>query len=162
MKIHFYNETKANIDKKLVTEIAKTFSSITNKFTTKHKISKRIAQASKQSSCNLIAVSKRKIQLLNNELFDKNLFTDVISINASSNTHNLKLKTQDLSLGDIYICPKVIKSNANDFSLPYKEELARIIIHGILHLLGFDHKESFGESEEEMFQVQEEIVRKVL
>ena len=40
--------------------------------------------------------------------------------------------------GEIYICDEEVRDNANDFKVPYKNEMMRVIIHGLLHLLGFN------------------------
>jgi probable rRNA maturation factor len=46
---------------------------------------------------------------------------------------------QPLSLGDIFICPAVVKRQAAELGVPLGDELALIVTHGILHLLGYDH-----------------------
>ena len=46
---------------------------------------------------------------------------------------------QPLSLGDIFICPAVVKNQAFELGVPLNHELALITTHGILHLLGYDH-----------------------
>ena len=52
-----------------------------------------------------------------------------------------------LLLGDVYVCPAVAARNAPDHPGTYDDELALLIVHGILHLLGMDHEDS-GEAEE--------------
>ena len=52
-----------------------------------------------------------------------------------------------LLLGDVYVCPAVAARNAPDHAGTYDDELALLIVHGILHLLGMDHEDS-GEAEE--------------
>ena len=52
-----------------------------------------------------------------------------------------------LLLGDVYICPEVAARNAPDHAGTYEDELALLVVHGILHLLGMDHEEP-GEAEE--------------
>lgn len=49
---------------------------------------------------------------------------------------------QPLSLGDIFICPAVVKDQAAELNVSLDDELALIITHGILHLLGYDHADS--------------------
>jgi probable rRNA maturation factor len=46
-----------------------------------------------------------------------------------------------LLLGDVVICPAVAWSNAPDHAGTYDDELALLVVHGILHLLGMDHEE---------------------
>ncbi len=49
-----------------------------------------------------------------------------------------------IMLGDVVICPAVARRNAAAESRPYDDEMALLVVHGILHLLGMDH----GEAEE--------------
>lgn len=44
-------------------------------------------------------------------------------------------------LGDIYICPWVARREARARHLPFEQELLRLVVHGTLHVLGFDHPE---------------------
>jgi probable rRNA maturation factor len=49
------------------------------------------------------------------------------------------------SLGDIAIAPAVAKRNAKNFGRTLPAELKILILHGVLHLLGFDHEADHGE-----------------
>ena len=44
-------------------------------------------------------------------------------------------------LGDVVICPEVAARNAVDHGVPYEDEVALLVVHGLLHLLGMDHEE---------------------
>ena len=44
-----------------------------------------------------------------------------------------------LNLGDVFICPQVVKDNATSAGVKYDDELSLMVVHGILHLLGYDH-----------------------
>lgn len=46
---------------------------------------------------------------------------------------------QPLSLGDIFVCPAVVKDQAVEIGVSLDDEMALIVTHGILHLLGYDH-----------------------
>lgn len=48
---------------------------------------------------------------------------------------------QPLSLGDIFVCPEVVKDQAAEIGVSLEDEMALIVTHGILHLLGYDHSE---------------------
>jgi rRNA maturation RNase YbeY len=56
-------------------------------------------------------------------------YTDIITFDDSTNS---------VISGDIFISLETVKSNAEDFSVDFEEELHRVIIHGILHLCGQD------------------------
>jgi probable rRNA maturation factor len=51
----------------------------------------------------------------------------------------------DASLGDIAIAPAVAKRNAKNYGRTLPTELKILILHGVLHLLGFDHEADRGE-----------------
>ena len=42
-------------------------------------------------------------------------------------------------LGDILICPAVVRGNAAREQVPFEDEMALMVVHGLLHLLGYDH-----------------------
>lgn len=46
-----------------------------------------------------------------------------------------------VNLGDIFICPTVVRRQADEFGVTLDHELALIVTHGLLHLLGYDHSE---------------------
>ncbi len=46
-----------------------------------------------------------------------------------------------LVLGDVFICPEVVAGAAERAGVRFQDEMALMVVHGILHLLGFDHQE---------------------
>ena len=44
-------------------------------------------------------------------------------------------------IGDIYICQRVAERNARSLGVPLREEIARLVVHGTLHILGYEHPE---------------------
>ena len=44
-----------------------------------------------------------------------------------------------LHLGDVFICPAVVSYNAASAGVPFADEMALMVVHGLLHLLGYDH-----------------------
>ena len=61
-------------------------------------------------------------------------------------------------IGDIYICPSVAMRNAKRLGIPAREELARLVIHGTLHVLGFEHPEGAARMSSPMWRKQERIL----
>jgi probable rRNA maturation factor len=59
-------------------------------------------------------------------------------------------------LGDIYICPAVAHRNAADHAGSYEDELALLVVHGLLHLMGMDHQDA--EQAEEMEAKERELL----
>jgi probable rRNA maturation factor len=83
--------------------------------------------------------------------------TDVLSFESEM---PIKTKQEMVVKGDIVLCSEYAKKEAERRSLSLKEELIRLIVHGTLHLHGYDHA---TESEElEMFALQESLVEKTL
>jgi probable rRNA maturation factor len=57
--------------------------------------------------------------------------------------------------GDVYICRAVAAREAASRTLPLKEELLRLVVHGTLHVLGYDHPEGTGRTRSSMWRRQE-------
>ncbi len=105
---------------------------------------------------SLHLVGEKFIKELNKQYRGKDLVTDVISF-ATQDFSFGKQMAQDL--GDLFICPEQIKRQAKDFLVSYDEEFTRILIHGVLHLCGFDHQEE--KEGKRMFALQEKILKKI-
>lgn len=102
---------------------------------------------------NIIFVDKDTIHNMNKTYRNVDRVTDVISFALEDN------KTIELDhrlLGDIYICIDKAKEQAEEYGHSFKRELSFLAIHGLLHLLGYDHMEE--EEEKVMFQKQEDIL----
>jgi rRNA maturation RNase YbeY len=80
---------------------------------------------------NFIFCDDEYLHKLNLEFLQHDTLTDVISFDNSLGK---------LISGDIFISVERVKDNAIDFKVPFEEELPRVMIHGILHFLGFKDK----------------------
>jgi probable rRNA maturation factor len=58
-------------------------------------------------------------------------------------------------VGDIYVSPEVVAEQARKFRVPVREELARVVVHGVLHAVGHAHPEGDGREESPMWKRQE-------
>ena len=85
----------------------------------------------KSFDVNLIFTSDIYVSNLKKEFFSKTQWTDVIAFPM----HN---KNEKFVEGEIYISMPTAKDNAKIYKQPYGKELARLIIHGSLHLLGIE------------------------
>ncbi|MCX6721131.1 MAG: rRNA maturation RNase YbeY [Candidatus Staskawiczbacteria bacterium] len=90
----------------------------------------------KKENLSLAFVSKEEIKKLNKKFRKKNKATDVLSFELSAQGGSA-LGGKDF-LGEVVICPEVVKENG--------EEILEVFIHGILHLLGYDHEKSKKEA----------------
>ena len=61
--------------------------------------------------------------------------------------------------GDIYIAPDVARANARRHGVPVREETARLVIHGTLHILGYEHPEGAARERAPMWRRQERLLR---
>jgi len=80
---------------------------------------------------NIIFTSDIFVSDLKKEFFSKNQWTDVIAFSMHD-------KNDDGIEGDIYISMPTAKENSEKYNQPYEKEIARLVIHGSLHLLGYD------------------------
>lgn len=83
------------------------------------------------SQINYIFCSDKYLLELNKEHLNHNYFTDVITFDYSEE-NNIS--------GDIFISIDRIKENAEAYSVSFKNELSRVAVHGVLHLLNYDDK----------------------
>lgn len=97
----------------------------------------------------LAFVDEKEIQRLNKTFRRKNKPTDVLSFEPEQGG-------EKGYLGDIAICPAYAKREAARRSLAWREELIRLMVHGVLHLSGYDH--ATEEEEVKMFALQERLV----
>jgi rRNA maturation RNase YbeY len=76
-----------------------------------------------------IFVSTKEIVRINHDYLQHDYETDVITFG--------EVKKQSRS-GDIYICPDVVFKNASILDIDWHSELLRVMIHGVLHILGYE------------------------
>lgn len=103
---------------------------------------------------NIIIVDNEKIRTINLEYRNIDRETDVISFALEDDDTFIKLPIR--ILGDIYISIDKARTQAIEYGHSLKRELAFLTVHGILHLLGYDHM--IKSDEEVMFQKQEQIL----
>lgn len=105
---------------------------IKTEFDIKKLIEKILEKEKKQNlNINVIFTDNSKIKQINLEYRNINYPTDVISFPVKIN--------EKLIGGDIYISINKIKENSKIYKTKFDEEFLRIIIHGVLHILGYDH-----------------------
>jgi len=122
--IDFSNSTRVNIDRKFF-----------------EKIHKDILKAEKKcGKISIALVSSEKIKKINKDFRKKNKPTDVISFSDKDLKKKFILPEKQKELGEIFLCPTELKKRAKEFNLKFEIELARSFIHGVLHLIGYNHR----------------------
>ena len=104
-----------------------------------------------------ILVDDQKIHEINKEYRNIDRATDVISFALEDSPDDFCMDTR--VLGDIYVCIPRMKEQASSYGHSEKRELSFLVVHGLLHLLGYDHM--VKEEEEVMFALQDKILESV-
>ena len=107
-----------------------------------------------QAIFSIVFVNEEEIHQMNKEYRGVDRITDVISFAFEDNA-NIRYNGIRM-LGDIYICIPQMKRQALAYGHSEKRELSFLTVHGLLHLLGYDHMEE--DMEKEMFELQELIL----
>ena len=111
----------------------------------------KLDKSNNEYEISLVLTDDDTIHDLNKQYRDKDRPTDVLSFELDD----------DIMLGDIIISIDTAKRQAVDNDILLDREVAFLFIHGILHLMGYDH-ELGPEEEKEMFELQENILKKLI
>ena len=100
---------------------------------------------------NLVLVSEAHMAELNERFRKKKGSTDVLSFEG----------LEDDILGEIVLCPKVIFKKSQEKGLCFRDQLIYLVLHGLLHLLGYEHEKDEKEAEK-MFHLQDSLFEEFL
>jgi probable rRNA maturation factor len=99
----------------------------------------------------IVFLDKAAARKINRQFRKRDYATDILSFQS---------ETPKTHLGELLICPQVLKAQAKEHSHSFKAELGYMLIHGVLHLLGYDH-EGRGpvarKKAERMFKLQDQL-----
>lgn len=98
-----------------------------------------------QESLTVVFLDSAAAKKMNQKFRGKNYATDVLSFAGDQE-----------SLGELIMCPQVLTKQAKEHGHSFKAELGYMLIHGVLHLLGYDHEKSKKEATV-MFQIQDQV-----
>ena len=127
--INVQNLTKSQVDKEFVRKIVQGI----------------LQQEEKQGDISVIFIGAKKIRDLNKKYRKQDKITDVLSFTRGP--ANSKFFLNHLELGEIMVCLIKVKKDAEEFKLDFEKELKWVIIHGILHILGYNHEKSERQAE---------------
>jgi len=123
------NETDADIDRRSLHKLI-------------HYILK-VEKLSPETILNVVFVDNETIHQLNKRFLDRDRATDVLSFNV----HTEYLPGDLKILGDIYISAERAFIQAKDYEVDFMDEVKRLVIHGLLHLIGYEHDNEKAEKE---------------
>lgn len=144
MKAHVVNETKYDLND---SSLQKILNAVVGRLS-KSKI--RNQKLLKQKSLTLVFLDSTQMKAINKSFRGKNKPTDVLSFAA----------IEENSLGELLFCLDVLKKQAKEQRHSLDFELCYMLIHGILHLLGYDHELSKKE-EMVMFKIQDQLFQQL-
>ena len=149
MEVVIINKTDKNKEK----EYAQCFKRIAETITTRLQLPSAL-------ECAVVFVSDSEIRKLNRDYRNVDAVTDVISFAIKDSTDDYQITDEvENSLGDIFIGLKQAEQQALEYGHSLKREVEFLFVHGLLHLLGYDHD---SEKEEKvMFALQKEVLNEV-
>lgn len=101
----------------------------------------RVIKEAKGKGVTVAFVSDRKMRSLNSEFRGKDKTTDVLSFPAEQE----EFEAFDSTLGDVVISAEQAVRQAEENGLDLETEISQLILHGLLHLCGYDHETDGGE-----------------
>jgi probable rRNA maturation factor len=162
----FYSDTGRVLNSKNVKTLIKNLSIALGQVDKiqKGKITKSI-KINKKIELSLTMCGNAKIKSLNKQYRNKNNITDVLSFPMFESLRNNSTKSmisllETVSLGDIVISKDVAYKQSRKFGISYEQEVIHLFVHGLLHLLGFDHELSIKE-ERIMEDLEQNIVKNI-
>ncbi|HLD31307.1 MAG TPA: rRNA maturation RNase YbeY [Patescibacteria group bacterium] len=109
----------------------------------------------KRGAMSVHLVGVEKMRKLNAAYRGQDRVTDVLSFPTEDPREG-----EERDWGDIFLCPVRIKSQAKEWGETEKKEAGRMLVHGALHLLGYEHRTS--KEKEKMFNKQERYLEKLI
>lgn len=110
------------------------------------------------SELSILLTGDAQIRKLNQHYRHKNRPTDVLSF---SQLEGIRLNPAPASLGDVVISVQTAAKQANQHGISLNEEVLRLLIHGILHLLGYEHERVPRKTVERMFRRENLLLRRL-
>jgi probable rRNA maturation factor len=114
------------------------------------------AEGVRNALLSVALVSTPRMRALNRTHLERSGATDVIAFGFA------RVGTKGPVVGDVYIAPDVARASARENGVPVREELARLVVHGTLHVLGYDHPEDDTRTRSAMWRRQEQLVARLM
>ena len=135
-------------------EVVKLHSGVPLSLVALKRIIRFVLRREKVSNAQLtfVLASDHFLRRLNNKFTTRDMATDVLSFDLSGDIKNGAL------FGDIVVSVDSALKASKSLRIPFKEELTRYLIHGILHLTGYDDTTAF--KKKKMWKRQEELIKR--
>jgi probable rRNA maturation factor len=114
------------------------------------------AEGIRDALVSVAVVSRRAITGLNRRHLGHDGPTDVIAFGLTGSESTVPV------IGDIYIAPDVARERASELGVGVREEVARLAVHGTLHVLGYDHPDGDDRTRSPMWARQEQLLSKAM
>ena len=111
------------------------------------------AEGVRDAVVSLAFVGRRRIRSLNHRYLGHDRETDVLAFALPG--------AGGVVVGDIYCSPDAAARAARRYGVTEREELRRLVVHGVLHVLGHDHPEGDGRTRSAMWRRQETLLRRL-
>jgi probable rRNA maturation factor len=131
--VEINNLTRFKFDKKILEDIVQGVLKAENK---------------EKTDLSIVIVGSKDIQKFNKKYRNIDRPTDVLSFTFKE-------------AGEIMLCPQIVKDNAKKYGELFQKEFYRVLIHGILHIVGYDHG-NWPQENEIMLKKQENYLAKIL
>ena len=113
-------------------------------------------KSTKNHQLNLSFVSSEEMQLLNKTYRNKDKPTNVLSFELPK---NFPVGNEKTLIGEIALCEEIIYEESKKYKKIFENRLKHMIIHGLLHLIGFDHVSK--DEENKMESVEKKIMKSI-
>jgi len=124
------------------------------------KIANLVLKGEKKSEeISIVLIGPAKMRKLNKQYLGKNRTTDVLSFEGTGLSEFKTPRGIEKELGEIVICLREVRKNTKRLKSIFETELVRVLIHGILHLLEYNHEKS--EKEAKKMQEKENYYLKI-
>ena len=118
----------------------------------KQAIHQTLIEEGRSGEFSITLLGDQEMAELNARYLGRNAPTDVLAFSMGTN---------ELPLGDVYVCMDQASRQAREYKISLDEELVRLVLHGVLQVLGHDHPEGSDRFTTTMFKLQERLVRQV-
>ena len=108
----------------------------------KQAIHQTLNEEGRTGEFSITLLSDQEMEKLNTRYLGRNVTTDVLAFSMG---------TDELALGDVYVCVDQAIRQAKEHEIPLDAELVRLVVHGVLHVLGHDPPDDSGRFTSPMF-----------